>query len=102
MVQVWVTFGEIQDLLGCDAASARSRAILGQWERRRCSDGAIRVQLPAELAHEFMLRYASRHVACFDSGDEFGAAMAALCRVFGTESADLGTSATADFYKQAS
>jgi hypothetical protein len=102
MAQVWVTFEEIQDLLGCDAGSARSRAILSQWERRRCTDGAIRVQLSAELAHEFMLGYASKHVGRFAPDDEFSAAMAALCRVFGAEADGAPTVSMRDFYQQAS
>jgi hypothetical protein len=102
MAQVWVTFEEIQDLLGCDAASGRSRAILSQWERRRCTDGVMRVQLPAELAHEFMLGYASKHVGRLGTDDEFGAAMAALCRVFGAEADGAPTVSIRGFYKQAS
>ena len=102
MVQVWVTFEEIQELFGCDAASARSQIILNQWERRRCTDGLIRAQLPAELAHEFMLGYAGKHMVPFESADEFGAAMAALCRAFGAPADDAHATSTAGFYRQAS
>jgi hypothetical protein len=102
MAQVWVTFEEIQDLFGCDAASARSQIILNQWERRRCTDGLIRAQLPAELAQEFMLGYASKHMVRFESADEFGAAMAALCQIFGAETDGAPTTSIRDFYKRAS
>ena len=102
MAQVWVTFEEIQDLFGCDAASARSQIVLNQWERRRCTDGLIRAQLPAELAHEFMLGYVSKHFSGFESADEFRAAMAALCRVFGAQADDVRATSNTGFYRQAS
>ena len=85
MAQVWVTFEEIQDLFTCDAASARSRVIFNQWERRRCSDGVTRVLLPPERALEFMLRHGRKHELRFQSGDDFNAAMAAVCLVLGAE-----------------
>jgi hypothetical protein len=102
MAQVWVTFEEIQDLFTCDAASARSRVIFNQWERRRCSDGLTRVLLPPELAHEFMLRHSRSHELCVNSGDEFEAAMAALRRVLGAEPNPLAASSSEAFYSKAS
>jgi hypothetical protein len=78
MPQLWLTFEEIADLFFCDPASARRRGIANQWERRRYSDGLTRALLPSEVAHEFMLRYSSKH----KSVDEFDAAMAALRHVF--------------------
>jgi hypothetical protein len=82
MPQLWLTFEEIADLFGCDTADARRRVFADQWERRRHSDGLTRAQLPPEVAHEFMLRYSSKHEARGASVDEFDAAMAALRSVF--------------------
>jgi hypothetical protein len=83
MPQVWLTFDEIAEYYDCDSAGARSRAIANQWERRRCSDGQFRVQLPPEAGHAFMLNYASMYEPQSAGPDEFDAAMAALRRVFG-------------------
>jgi hypothetical protein len=82
MPQLWLTFEEIADLFYCDTAGARRRVIANQWERRRYSDGLTRAQLPPEVAHEFMLRYSSKHESRGATVDEFDAAMAALRRVF--------------------
>jgi hypothetical protein len=84
MPQLWLTFEEIADLFYCDTAGARRRVVANQWERRRYSDGLTRALLPSEVAHEFMLRYSSKH----KSVDEFDAAMAALHRVFGETERD--------------
>jgi hypothetical protein len=73
MAQVWVTFEEIKGLFNCDPASARSRVIFSQWERRRFSDGVTRVLLPPEEAYEFMLCQSRNAV------------LAALCHVLGSE-----------------
>jgi hypothetical protein len=102
MAQVWVTFEEIQDLFTCDAASARSRVIFNQWERRRCSDGLTRILLPPEAAHEFMLGHSRRHELCFNSGGEFDAAMAALRRVLGAEPNLSAARPAETFYSRAS
>src|ERR1700731_2659586 len=74
MPQLWLTFEEIADLFYCDAAGARRRVIANQWERRRYSDGLTRAQLPPEVAHEFMLRYAQKHESRGATIDEFDAA----------------------------
>jgi hypothetical protein len=84
MPQIWLTFEEIADLFYCDTAGARRRVIANQWERRRYSDGVTRALLPSEVAHEFMLRYKSKH----ESVLEFDAAMAALRRVFSQTEVD--------------
>jgi hypothetical protein len=88
MPQLWLTFEEIADLYYCDTAGARRRVIANQWERRRYSDGLTRAQLPPEAAHEFMLRYRSRHESRGATVDEFDAAMAALRRVFSQTETD--------------
>jgi hypothetical protein len=60
MPNVFLTFEEIADLFHCDAAGARSLVIENQWERRRWVDGLPRVQVPPEVAHQFMLNYAAK------------------------------------------
>jgi len=102
MAQVWVTFEEIQDLFTCDAASARSRVIFNQWERRRSCDGVTRVLLPPQVADEFMLRHSARHEACARPGDDFEAAMAALCRVLGAEASQSAARSAVPIYSKAS
>jgi hypothetical protein len=82
MPQLWLTFEEIADLFYCDTAGARRRVIANQWERRRYSDGLTRAQLPPDVAHEFMLRYARKHESRGATVDEFDTAMVALRRVF--------------------
>jgi hypothetical protein len=99
MPQVWLTCDEIAEFYHCDGAGARGRAFANQWERRRCSDGEIRVLLPQEEARAFMVRCLDQ---CEAEGTEpcepapaemcepdlpnaegFEAAMAALRQVFG-------------------
>jgi|SRR5580692_3275124 hypothetical protein len=60
MPNVLLTFEEIADLFHCDSAGARSLVIQNQWERRRWADGLPRVQVPREVAHQFMLHYAAK------------------------------------------
>jgi hypothetical protein len=84
MAQVWLSFDEIQQVFSCDAADARSRVVANQWERRRCSDGLVRAQVPSDVAHDFfMLRYRHQPESRPAPAIEFEAAMEALCRVFG-------------------
>ena len=88
MPQLWLTFEEIADLYYCDTAGARRRVIANQWERRRYSDGLTRAQLPPEAAHEFMLRYRSKHESRGELANEFDAEMAVLRRVFSQTETD--------------
>jgi hypothetical protein len=86
MAQVWLSFDEIQQAFGCDAADARRRVIANQWERRRCSDGMVRAQVPPDVAQNFFML--SSHIEPEPRpapANEFEAAMAALCRIFGAE-----------------
>jgi hypothetical protein len=88
MAQVWLSFEEIQELFSCDAADARRRVIANQWERRRCTDGLVRTQVPADVAHDFFtLRFRKEPEAPPAPANGFEAAMAALCQVF-AEAAD--------------
>jgi hypothetical protein len=90
MAQVWLSFDEIQQLFSCDAADARRRAVANQWQRRRCSDGLVRAQVPSDVAHDFFkLRYRHQPEPRTAPVYEFEAAMEALCRIFGAE-ADSG------------
>jgi hypothetical protein len=117
MAQVWLTFGEIQDLFNCDAADARRRVIADQWERRRGHDGLTRALLPAEVAHDYMSGYRSRNeTPCagandfaaandfevatdFEAASDFEAAMAALRRVFAEDDREaFGAASAASAY----
>jgi hypothetical protein len=90
MAQVWLSFDEIQQLFSCDAADSRRRVVANQWERRRCSDGLVRAQVPSDVAHDFfMLRYRHQPESRPAPVNEFEAAMEALCRIFGAQ-ADSG------------
>jgi hypothetical protein len=47
--QVWLSFNEIQQVFGCDTADARMRVVANQLERRRCTDGSVRAQVPSDV-----------------------------------------------------
>jgi hypothetical protein len=49
MAQVWPSFDEIRQVFGCDTADARMRVVANQWERRRCTDGLVRAQVPSDV-----------------------------------------------------
>jgi hypothetical protein len=86
MAQVWLSFDEIQQVLSCDAADARKCVVANQWERRRCGDGLVRVQVPSEVAHDFfMLRDSHQPESRPAPANEFAAAMEALRRIFEAE-----------------
>src|SRR5580693_2741757 len=91
MAQVWLSFDEIQQVFSCEAADARRRVVANQWERRRCSDGLVRAQVPSDVAYDFfMLQYRREPESRPAPVKEFEAAMDALCRAFGAE-ANSGT-----------
>ena len=86
MAQVWLSFDEIQQVFSCDAADARRRVVANQWERRRCSDGLVRVEVPSEVAYDFfMLQYRREPESRPAPVKEFEAAMEALCGIFAAE-----------------
>jgi len=90
MPQVWLSFDEIQELFGCDAADARRRVVANQWERRRCGDGLVRTLVPSQVAYDFFtVSYRQESEPRPAPANEFEAAMEALCRIFGAE-ADSG------------
>jgi hypothetical protein len=91
MAQVWLSFDEIQQVFSCEAADARRRVVANQWERRRCSDGLVRAQVPSDVAYDFfMLQYRREPESRPAPVKEFEAAMDALCRAFGA-AANSGT-----------
>ncbi|GGE49011.1 hypothetical protein GCM10007276_27660 [Agaricicola taiwanensis] len=60
MPQIWLTYEEAGDLFGCDASTARDRAIASGYARRKCSDGQTRIKLSLSAAHDYMMAYANR------------------------------------------
>src|SRR5215212_11775490 len=55
--QVWLTYDELGEMFGLNAATARSEVIANGWPRRRSSDSLTRVKLPPAAAHEYILGY---------------------------------------------
>jgi hypothetical protein len=45
MPQIWMTYGEIAALLGCDTDDARAQAMLRSLDRKKSRDGLTRVKL---------------------------------------------------------
>jgi hypothetical protein len=81
-----ISFDEIQQVFSCDAADAGRRVVANQWERRRCSDGLVRAQVPSDVAYDFfMLQYRREPESRPAPVKEFEAAMDALCRAFVAE-----------------
>ena len=54
MPQIWLTYEELSDQLGCAPQQARDGAIAAGWDRRRCSDGLTRVKLRPAVAAEYL------------------------------------------------
>lgn len=50
MPQIWLTYGELATLMGCDLADARRAALAIQLDRRKCRDGQTRAKLTPTLA----------------------------------------------------
>jgi hypothetical protein len=63
MAQIWATYGEVAALCACTTAAATVEIEKRGWPRRRCSDGVVRVKLPADLAYDFVRIAASRSMA---------------------------------------
>jgi hypothetical protein len=95
MAQLWLTFEEIQEMFGCDAAGARRRVIANEWERRRGHDGLTRALLPPEVANDYMLGHRSKQEAPCASASNFEAAMTALRRVFAEDATNASRDAAA-------
>ena len=54
MPQIWMTYREIADLLGCEPDEARAHAIHRSLDRRKSRDGLTRVKLDLEWAGRFV------------------------------------------------
>lgn len=55
MPQLWLTYQEIGDELGCDAVAARDAAIARAWTRKHSRDGQTRVLMPADLMQAYFV-----------------------------------------------
>jgi hypothetical protein len=60
MPQIWLSYEELAEHLGCAGPRAANHAVSAHWPRRRCSDGLIRTKLPPEEAAIFVRDYAAR------------------------------------------
>jgi hypothetical protein len=56
--QIWLTYNELSDLIGSDAATARATAHAMPLDRRKSRDGHTRVKLNARLTEMFLDRLA--------------------------------------------
>jgi hypothetical protein len=54
MPQIWMTYDEIADLLGCDAEVARAMAIHRSLDRRKSRDGLTRTKLDLDWTSRFI------------------------------------------------
>ncbi|MFB9266975.1 hypothetical protein ACFFWD_28085 [Bradyrhizobium erythrophlei] len=54
MPQIWMTYNEIADMLGCDARAARTVTIQRSLDRKKSRDGMTRAKLDAELTARFV------------------------------------------------
>ncbi len=54
MPQIWMTYAEIADMLGCDAETARSVTIQRSLDRKKSRDGMTRAKLDPELTARFV------------------------------------------------
>jgi hypothetical protein len=54
MPQIWMTYDEIADLLGCDAEAARAMAIHRSLDRRKSRDGFTRTKLDLDWTARFI------------------------------------------------
>jgi hypothetical protein len=54
MPQIWMTYDEIADLLGCEPDEARALAVHRSLDRKKSRDGLTRVKLDLEWAGRFV------------------------------------------------
>jgi hypothetical protein len=54
MPQIWMTYDEIADLLGCDSDAARAQAMHRSLDRKKSRDGSTRVKLDLEWTARFI------------------------------------------------
>ena len=53
MPQLWLTYQELGDALGCAPTQARQTAIGEAWIRKHSSDGNTRVMLPTDMMRSY-------------------------------------------------
>jgi hypothetical protein len=56
MAQIWLSYDELAETLGCTAPQARHAAIQHGWARVKSRSGISHVRLPAEMTQRYMLR----------------------------------------------
>ena len=54
MPQIWMTYDEIADLLGCDAEMAKAMAIHRSLDRRKSRDGLTPAKLDLDWTERFI------------------------------------------------
>lgn len=54
MPQIWMTYQEIADMLGCAPEMARATSIERALDRKKSRDGLTRVKLDSELTARFV------------------------------------------------
>jgi hypothetical protein len=54
MPQIWMTYDELAELIGCNAATARAAAIAIPLDRRKSRDGNTRSKLNPALAEAYI------------------------------------------------
>jgi hypothetical protein len=54
MPQIWMTYSEMADMLGCNADMARAEAIRRSLDRKKSRDGWTRAMLDPELIARFI------------------------------------------------
>jgi hypothetical protein len=57
MPQIWLSYDELAEYLGCTGLAAANFAATAHWSRRRCSDGLTRAKLPPAQAEAFLRHY---------------------------------------------
>ncbi|WP_199088347.1 hypothetical protein [Bosea sp. ASV33] len=56
MAQIWLSYDELAETLGCTAPQARHAAIQHGWARMKGRSGTSHVRLPSEMTARYMLR----------------------------------------------
>ncbi|KJC40717.1 hypothetical protein UP09_21565 [Bradyrhizobium sp. LTSP885] len=54
MPQIWMTYHEIADMIGCDVETARAATIQRALDRKKSRDGMTRAKLDPELMGVFI------------------------------------------------
>lgn len=65
MPQLWLTYQELGDELGCAPAEARQTAIGQSWTRKHSSDGNTRVLMPLDLMRRYFAAHAQSDLRAF-------------------------------------